>query len=365
MIKVLHVFHTLDRGGAESMIMNVYRKIDVRRVHFDFVVHTKDNCDYLDEIRSLGGKIYRAPDLQMTNAIGYIRWWKAFIRHHQDYKVMHCHVRSTASLYIPIAKRSGIKTIIHSHSTSNGSGLKALVKAFLQFPLRYQADYLMACSEQSAIWLYGKNVLRKKNCIIFKNSVDVDKYSFSISIREEYRKDLRLEPNQLVLCHVGNFTDAKNHEFLIDFFSNLVKRREAVLILVGRGTREREAYIENRIKSLGITDHVRLLGSRNDVAEILSASDVFVFPSKWEGFPMAVLEAQANGLHAFISNNIPDEIVVTELIHRLPINAGNEIWVDTLNRFNYERMDFTDRIRLQGYDTESNAKWLEEFYEKC
>ena len=141
MIRILHVLGGLDRGGAETMVMNLYRAIDRSQIQFDFITHTNRPQAYTEEIKALGGEIYYFPKFRGYNIFKLKKLWTDFFKKHPEYKILHSHVRSYASLYLPIAKRAGLKTIIHSHSTSNGKGLSSLVKRLMQYPLRFQADY--------------------------------------------------------------------------------------------------------------------------------------------------------------------------------------------------------------------------------
>ena len=169
--RILHVLGSLTRGGAQTMIMNLYRNIDRDKVQFDFIVHTNKKYEYDDEVTSLGGKIYSFPSYKGKNHFGYKNAWKSFLVNHPEYKIIHGHVRSTASIYLKIAKQYGLNTIAHSHNTSSGNGISAFVKNTLQFPLRYIADNLFACSEYAGTWLFGKNVQRKKNFYILNNEI--------------------------------------------------------------------------------------------------------------------------------------------------------------------------------------------------
>src|SRR5699024_6622505 len=145
-IRILQVFAEMNRGGAETMIMNLYRHIDRERIQFDFIVHTQEKCAFDEEIKQLGGKIYRVQKYVGTNHFDYKNAWKNFFLSNTDYKIIHGHVRSTASIYLKIAKKYNLVTIAHSHSISSGSGIKAVIKDVFQYPIRYISDYFLACS---------------------------------------------------------------------------------------------------------------------------------------------------------------------------------------------------------------------------
>ena len=211
-IRIIQVFAQMNRGGAETMIMNLYRMIERSQIQFDFIVHTNEECAYDNEIRSLGGRIYRVPRYNGKNHFEYIKSWNKFFKTHPNYKIIHGHVRSTASIYLKIAKKFGLVTIAHSHSTSSGTGFSSIVKNILQYPIRNIADYLFACSEQSGEWLFGKNASKRNNFVILKNSIDVKKFVFNERVRFEKRKELKID-DKFVIGHIGRFIPSKNHKF--------------------------------------------------------------------------------------------------------------------------------------------------------
>ena len=170
-IRILHMIGCLEIGGSQSMIMNIYRNIDRRIIQFDFVIDKDVKSPLYKEITQLGGKIYKMPKFNGINIIEVQSSWKKFFENHSEYKILHSHVRSYASIYLPVAKRCGVTTIIHSHNTSNGVGFPSLVKKILQFPLRYQADYLFACSKEAGEWLFGKKAIKKDNFKVIYNGI--------------------------------------------------------------------------------------------------------------------------------------------------------------------------------------------------
>lgn len=359
MIRVLHVLGGLDRGGAETMVMNLYRAIDRTKIQFDFVIHTSSHQAYYPEIVEMGGKIYSFPAFNGINFVELQKMWNQFFVEHPEYKILHSHVRSYASLYIPIAKKYGVKTIIHSHSTSNGRGIASIVKRIMQYPLRHQANYLMACSNEAGRWLYGDKACLKDNYIFLPNAIDTEKYRYSEDAANKYREQFGLA-GKFVIGHVGRFHEAKNHMFLLEVFAEVAKRKtDAMLLLVGDG--DLRSSIEAKIKELQIEERVILTGSRGDVAEIMSAMDVFVFPSLYEGLPVTVVEAQAAGLHCLISSCITEDVDISELVERLPI-TNTAVWVERMVHLNAERVDVTQEIREAGFDIRDSVRKITEFY---
>ena len=359
MIRILHVLGGLERGGAETMIMNLYRNIDRETVQFDFVIHTSRKQAYYEEILTLGGRIYHFPAFNGKNLFLLKKLWDGFFKDHPEYKILHSHVRSYASIYCRIAKKHGLKLIIHSHSTSNGKGLIAAVKHVLQLSLRFQADFMMACSTESGRWLYGKKACKKPNFRLIPNGIDIDQYAYSETTAAECREKLGLK-DKFVLGHVGRFHEAKNHAFLMNVVAGVCERRpDAMLLLVGDG--EVREKIESKIKNLGLENRVVMTGSRSDVPRLMQAMDVFVFPSLWEGLPVTVVEAQAAGLPCLISDRITDDVDISELVKRLPIEKAT-VWMDAILSVDTSRRDVRDKIKLAGFDVRDLATAMKDFY---
>jgi glycosyltransferase involved in cell wall biosynthesis len=348
----------LEMGGSQALVMNLYRHIDREKIQFDFILDHPDRDDYAAEVKALGGKIYTMPGFH-GNVTQVRRAWDEFFKAHPEYKVLHSHVRSYASLYLPIAKRHGVKTIIHSHSTSNGKGFSSLVKMALQYPLRYQADVLMGCSRESGQWLFGKKATAGDRFFLLPNGVDLQRFSFDESIRQQYRRDMGLE-DKLVIGHVGRFHPSKNHMFLLDVFAQLKKHRpDAVLLLVGDGDLRPE--IESKISQLGLTDSVILTGNRSDVAELMQAMDTLAFPSVWEGLPTTVVEAQATGLPCIISDRITEDVDLSPLVQRLSID-NTALWAKVL-AYPQPRQNVQSDIIASGFEINSAAAKLSQLYE--
>lgn len=362
-IRVLHVLGGLNRGGAETMVMNLYRNIDRSKVQFDFIVHTKNKCDYDEEIKALGGRIYSIPKYNGKNHLHYKKEWYKFLEEHTEYRIIHGHVRSTASIYLKIAKKLGRKTIAHSHNTSSGNGISAIVKNILQYSIRYTADYLFACSVTSGEWLFGKKACKNNNFYLIKNAIDTNQYIFNNQIRDKVRKKLKIE-DKFVVGHIGRFHHQKNHNYLIDVFKEIYEiNKKSILILVGDG--DLRHSIEKKINDLGLSDNVIFTGVTDNVSELLQAMDVFVFPSLYEGLPVTLVEAQAAGLQCFISDTITSEINISSYINVLSLSSTAKEWANVI--VNYEknlRVNTKNYIEKSGYDISETVNNIYKFYTK-
>lgn len=359
-IRVLQVLPRLLRGGSQTMVMNIYRAIDRSKIQFDFIIFTQNHGDFYDEIKSLGGRVYHLHKFNGKNMPVIIREWNAFFKAHPEYKIMHSHVRSFASIYIPIAKKYGVKTIIHSHSTSNPKNFSGLVKTIMEYPLRYQADYLFACSREAGEWLYGKKSTSKGNYYFMPNAVNLSDFSYSQEDRLRIRDELGID-NKFVVGHVGGFEVPKNHSFLLKVFAELHERNpETVLLLVGDGTLEQD--VREQCAELRLSGSVIFTGLQANVAPYLSAMDVFVFPSLWEGLPVSVVEAQANGLQCYVSDKVTGDVNLSELVHYLPIDRGTGKWTSAISDCESGRTDVMGELAEKGYDSKTCADRLADFY---
>lgn len=362
-VRILHMIGSLNIGGSQTMIMNIYRMIDRNRIQFDFIVDHSEQLYFKEEIEKLGGRVFVMPTFTGENIFQVRKAWKCFFEMHPEYQVLHSHVRSYASIYFWIAKKYGIKTIIHSHSTSNGSGIKSVAKIILQYPLRYEADYFFGCSLKAGEWLFGKKIVQSDRYFTIKNAIDTQKYFFDRKQRSILRNQLRIEEDVTVFIHVGRLHEAKNHIFLLHVFAMLIKEiPNSMLLLVGDG--ELSSEIEKQIEQLNLKSYVKMLGARTDIPDILNAADVFLFPSKWEGLPVTVVEAQASGLPCFVSDKITKEVGISELVKFLPIDKGTQVWIDAIKETDLTRKNVIDKIIQAGFDIKKSVEWLTKFYEE-
>ena len=352
----MQVLGIMNQGGAENMVMNIYRTIDRKEIQFDFIVHTNDKGFFDDEIDELGGRIFRCPKYSIANHLAYKKWWNDFFAN-SNYKIIHSHIRSTASIFLSIAKKYGLTTIIHSHSTSNGSGFKALIKNFLQ--KRIIADYYFACSRKAGEWLFGRKIVNNQRFHIIKNAIDVDKFKYDSIKREKMRRLLSIEDKQ-VYIHIGRFHKSKNHTFLLHLFSLISKRKpNSVLLLIGDG--ELKNNIEKYAHKLNIFDKVLFVGETNKVCDYLQASDCFLFPSKWEGLGIVAVEAQASGIKSICSDSIPKEAQVTDLCKFLPLDEC-DMWLNEALNLDYKRTNTSMLIKRAGYDISATSSSIQSFY---
>ena len=364
MIRVLQVLHGMDCGGAETMIMNLYRHIDRSKIQFDFLVHTTKKCFFDDEIKKLGGNIYYVPYYKVINGKQYKIALNQFFVSHPEIKIVHGHLGSCAHIYLQIAKQYGCFAIAHSHSTKpKVFSLKNPLYRFFTYRTRQIADYFLGCSKDAVEYRFGNKIAHSDRCFILKNAIDSKKFIYSDQNRTEIRSEFAIRKEDFVIGHIGRMDKGKNQTFLVDVFHSIYKKnRNSHLILVGSGFLRKE--LEQKVEQLGLKENVIFAGVRADAAKILSAMDVFVFPSLFEGLGIVAIEAQTAGLHVVCSDTIPKEVGVTSLIEFRSLNEPAKTWANAIIKYSepYVRLNMQQKIIKAGYDIQTTAKWLENFY---
>lgn len=370
--RVLHVLGGVSLGGAESRIMDLYRCINREHIQFDFLVHSSSVQErkqefYDEEIERLGGIIYVLPKFKVYNYIAYKRAVRQFFKKHHKYKVVQGHMTSTASIYLPIARKAGIPVMAaHARSAGVDKGIKGIITKWLRRPLLRQADYCFACSKEAGEAVFGRKWANNSKAVILPNAIQSEKYIYNVDQRDKLLKELNLI-DHYVIGHVGRFHYAKNHGFLLDVFALLQKKMEekkikAVLLLLGEGP-GMEASKE-KARNLGMEQQVLFMGNKKDVENYYQIMDYFVFPSLFEGLPGTVVEAQAAGLKCIISDKITQEVGFSELVHYESIEKTEELWADyILQHAFYERSNMSSIVKEAGFDVNEQALIMEGFYQ--
>lgn len=366
-LRVLHVLGTTNLGGAESRIMDLYRHIDRERVQFDFLTHTSEAAHFDEEIKALGGRIYHLPRFRGFNYLTYQKAVRSFFRQHDGYRCVQGHMTSTAAIYLPAAKKAGIPLIAaHARSAGVDQGLKGKLTLLLRKNLSKKADYLFACSMLAGEKVFGRQACAEERIIYIPNAIPVDEFAFRMDTRKRMRAELHLS-DRYVIGHVGRFHYAKNHEYLLQVFDELSRNKDfkikkPMLLLLGEG--DGMSAIKRQAAELGLTEQVIFLGNRHPAADYYQAMDYLVYPSRFEGLPGTVVEAQAAGLRCLISDTIAGEVLATDLVRTGSIAEDPAVWADMIVKTaEYERNNnMTDVIR-EKFDVREQAAKMMLFYE--
>lgn len=351
-------------GGVEAIIMNYYKHMDRNRIQFDFIIDEDSVFVPYDEIEELGGRVILCPPYQKL--FKYIRKLKKIFKEN-DYTIVHSQINTLSIFPLYVAKKTGIPIrIAHSHSTSNKKEWKKnMIKILLRPFSKVCANKYMCCSELAGRWLFGNKEYDKGNVYLLNNAIDVGKFKYDETIRNNKRKELGISNDVLVIGHIGRFVEQKNHRFLVDIFNEIKKNNDnSLLLLAGNGPLMNE--IKNRVHNLGLDNDVRFLGQRSDANELYQAFDVFVLPSLYEGLPVVGIEAQASGSLCFLSDDMTKETKILESTVFLSLDDDADKWAAHILKDveSYRKHDTIDEVSQRGFDIEKEAvKLMNKYFE--
>lgn len=366
--RILHIVSSMERGGAETLIMNVYRNLDHSKVQFDFITHSAQKGDYEDEIKELGGRIFKISSLGQLGPFLYIKELVKIMKSDQ-FIAVHSHTDYQSGFPAVAAKLTGIKKrICHSHSSNwqKGSSLSEKITLnILRTIIKVAATNYCSCSEEAAKFLFGKNGVNFKKVKILKNGIDPSQF---IRTNQNDRKsvidELRLSENAKIVGHVGRFSESKNHIFLLKVLKKLVQQDKSfIALLIGDGPLRKK--IEHDAENLGIINHIKFLGIRADISRLMNSFDVFIFPSKFEGFGIVTIEAQCSGTPCVISDTVPKTTDMgLGLASFLSLDASLDSWCTKIKEAvstekpNQEMI--MDEVSKCGYSIQNNVNdWIE------
>lgn len=362
-VRILQVIGAMNRGGAESVVMNLMRNIDRDRFQFDFLVHEQGRCDYDDEIESLGGTIYRLPRYNVANGASYRAACRRLFADHPEIQVVHGHIASSSVIYLDEARRAGCATIAHSHNVQSDRPLRRFLYHQLVRGVVDIADEFLGCSLQAGIDRFGLAVAVSPRFQVMHNGIEPRLYACDDEAHRLAKRELGY-PDVPLVGNVARLARQKNQVFLLEAFANVLgSHPDSRLLLVGKG--ELEGALRARAEELGIAGSVDFLGVRNDVPRILKALDVFVFPSLREGLGMALVEAQAASLPCIASSAVNRDAFILDSAQAVSLEEGPSAWSDLIAEAldsHAPRADVGDAIRVRGYDIVDVAKWMEGYY---
>lgn len=358
---VLIVVGKLYIGGAERVCRNIGYYADPEKYQIDYVVFGKTIEAYEPELEEKGCRIWHVPSPNE----GYLRYYRRLKKLIQEnnYDVVHCHTMFNSGFALRAAKRCGVPVrIAHSHSIQGSEEHSMIQRVYERIMRRWigrDATHFVGCGQASGECLFGEKLFREKG-IVLLNGVDLDRFAWSPDTRAQLRKDLGWEKGYII-GHAGHMRAVKNQTFLINLMPELLKKRpETRLILLGDG--EDRHKLEQAVKTNHLESVVFMPGNVPNVNEYLNAMDVFAFSSLYEGMPLAIVEAQANGLPCVLSDCVPKDVFLTDLITALPLDDTTQ-WTEALlsaERRNSEQ--YAAVLRSGGFDTASAMKKIYALY---
>lgn len=339
-------------GGTERFIIN-FMKVFSKFLNIEVMFYKQTDCDVLQEMGKYANKIHILP-YYVKKPLKFCLKIRRFYKNNQ-YDYIYIHANSSLSIFytFPLWFKKNRKIMYHSHNSDGGN---ALLELFGRKIINKVCFKRFACSANAAKFMYGN-----KPAILIHNVIDLEKYRFNSTARENIRKELGVK-NELVIGHVGRFNEQKNHMFLIDVFNEVLKiKKNSKLILIGEGEKKRDVL--EKAKNLNITDNIIFVGKSNVVYEYYSAFDVFLLPSLYEGLPFVGIEAQAAGLPCLFSREVSMEVGLTPLAYFLDLSENKQNWAKTivdLYEKSRQRKNYINLIENEGFGLESLKRSYEE-----
>lgn len=367
-IKVLFFIDRLRLGGIQALAYDILKHNDGKRMRID-MLNLDDGIEYplAETLRGMGVMVYQLKNTWLRTPLdfpNYFRQVDRFFAEHHDYDVVHMHSSSKNYYILKAAAKYGIPVrVAHSHNTGfqSHNPLTVLLGNLMKRPLMRYATDCCGCSELACEWLFGKGSVASGKARVILNAIDSKLFVYNEEIRKEVRRELGIE-DKFVIGHVGRLEHQKNHDFLIDIFAEVAKKKSnACLVLVGIGSLQQ--VLEQKVVALGLTDKVKFLGFRDDRYRIMQAMDSFVFPSFHEGLSVVLIEVQAAGLPVFVSDSTTTEVSFSPEIKFLSLKQSAGEWAEAvLKRERVVRRDMTDDIENAGFEIHTMIDNLYKMY---
>ncbi len=363
MVRILHIGMSNNPGGVENFIMNIYRKIDRSKIQFDFLVdHNVPKIAYEDEILSLGGNIYREYYRRKEILKFGRKSIKQFFKEHPEITAVHMHANTLNPMFkvVEVAKKCNIPVrILHSHNSGYMKKLKLkdrLYEKYAKLRIGAATTDLLACSDDAGKWMF-----KEKKYTVIKNSIDIEKYLYNNEKRQAIRKKIEIADDETLIGTVTRLNFQKNPMFLAKIFHELCNLNSKYkLLVIGDG--ELKGDMKYFFEQKQILQRVIFLGSVDNVSEYLSAMDIFIFPSRFEGFGIALLEAEVSGMKCYASDTVPMEIKCSENLTFISLEDDEKRWAEKING---EPLIYDREIDLKLFDKysiEKNISEMEKIY---
>lgn len=365
MIRILVFGMTENPGGIETFIMNYYRNIDRNQIQFDFLCNTYEQVAYEDELVSMGGHVFHFSSRRRNPIKFYKELNSFFAKHANEYAAIWVNTCSLANIdYLKLARRYGVdRRIIHSHNSQNMEGIiRRVLHEYNKRVIHQYATDFWACSKVAAEWFYPSHVIGK--VIIVHNAIDVEHVAFNSEERALVRKEFDVNDDCVLIGNVGRLHFQKNQSFAIDVFKEYLDLEpNAKLVFVGQG--EDEQMLKNKVEKYNLVDKVIFTGVRYDVRALLSAFDVYLFPSVFEGLGIAALEAEANGMPVIASADvIPEDVHINDNFCFFSLENSAKEWANKLLEMHktYDRISYNEvlqRFMKKNYEIKNEAAKLQ------
>ena len=364
MIRVLQEVATMDVGGVERLLYDYYSNLDKGNIAFDFVIFDREKEGILEKpLKEMGCRFHCVPRVKGMGFRYIAALWK--ILKNGDYQVVHAHRGSRSFFVLLLAWAAGVPIrVAHSHIAfePDKNFIKHLKTIVFKHLCRIFATDLFACGDDAARFMWGTTDPKKVRKMT--NAIDTNRFHLALDARDEMRRSLGIE-DELVLGTVARIDVQKNPMYLLKIADAVRKSgKKAVLLVVGSGPMEEE--VKERTREMGLDGFVRFLGVRKDIPELLAAMDLFLLPSLFEGLPVTLIETQASGLPALVSDRVTREMDKVGLIRFLPLDDDASSWCDAILNagVNEDRFAYARKMLEAGYDISDQAYKLGAFYHR-
>ena len=359
-IRVCHVLHGIVGGGSEQVVLNYCSRM--RDIHFDVLFQYEPNPRILERFDEVGINCIQIPD-KVHHPLKHL-WMMFWIFRKGHYNVIHCHLDWFMNSYVCfLAMLAGVKKrLAHHHQAYLPKNpLLILLCVLLRIPNKLFATHWLACGEAAAVNGWGQKAIKNGFVTMLPNAIDPEQFKYDEAARRNVRSRLGIAEDDFVMGHVGRFYPQKNHEFLIDMFSEFHKQESnAKLLLLGDGPLQES--IRRKVRFLGLEQFVVFAGLQKNPASFYNAMDVFCFPSLWEGLPLTLVEAQYNGLPCIISDRVTKEVVITDNVYSIS-NGEKYPWIDLMKKLQTTNITRSVNIRSTSFDINQRYKILESLYQ--
>lgn len=348
-------------GGIETFMLKEVSYLNRNKYEVHILSFQGDTPCFYEEFIKMGAEFHFIPKRREHFILNYLELKKLLNRYHFD--IVHCNMNSYSySIPCLLALKSGSKVVIHGHNSGCLQGKKSV---FLHNINKKRIPFDKVCkvavSDIAGKWFFDKN-----EYLILNNGVETEKNKFSVEKRKMIRKEFGLDDEEKIILHVGAFRKQKNHERIISIFKEVLKKNsKCVLFLVGEG--DLRNSIQKKVRDAGLMSKVIFTGNRDDVDCFLSAADVFLFPSFYEGFPIALIEAECSGLQCVISDVITKQVQIEGVCNALSLDKKNDEWVEKIVsalEYKEERKKYAEIIDNLGLGMDSEIKQIERIYDR-
>ena len=359
---ILQIAASLGIGGAEKVTRDIGLYPDSGEYETHYIVFGEKIGAYEQQLLDRGCKIFHVAS-PAENYAGYLRMLKGLMETY-PYTAVHAHTMFNIGMVMWQAKRMGVPIrVAHSHSAldTRGGWKTKVYEAVMRCLILTCATDLVACGEKAGIRLFGERAYRSRAKLIL-NGIDVSAYRFDQTARDKIRARHDLT-DCFVIGHAGHLAEVKNQKFLLELMPVILERKpNAKLLLLGEGPDR--SMLEGKIRELGLEKAVIMTGNVMNVAQYLSAMDVFAFPSLYEGTPLSIIEAQANGLPCILSTGVPRDVYLTDLVRPLALEK-TEPWIQSI--CDSRRRDCTqyqEQLLQSDFDASQAMRKIYEIYEQ-